>query len=450
MKWLTSILFLIFPLLVSASQQVAAPPDYEAMGRKVIAQLIAKKYDELATQFTPQMKAALPGTQLADGMEKLFAHTGLFKSVTSARTEEQQGYHIVHLVCAFERDTWEFIIVIDGEGHIVGLRSVTAGTQEPWKAPAYAVTDSFSERSVTVTTGRWQLPGTLTLPNGDGPFPAVVLVHGSGAHDRDETIGPNKDFKDLAFGLASRGIAVLRYVKRNKQYGLDSVDDMTTATMTKETVDDARSAVTLLAGTKEIDPKHIYVVGHSLGAYMGPRIAKDDPQVAGLVLMAGNTRPVEDLVVEQMRYIFTVDGQVTPQGQKQIDEAEETRRQVRNPELKQGMTVKMLGQDVPASYFLDLRDYHPEVLAASLKIPIFVMRGERDYQVALADFEGWKKALASQPTAKLKLYPGLNHLFMLGTGPSTEVEYAKPNHIQEDVVRDIAEWILGQKTAKQN
>src|SRR5437868_1155092 len=75
--------------------------------------------------------------------------------------------------------------------------------------------DTFDEREVTVGKGEWELPGTLGLPKGSGPFPAVVLVQGSGPQDRDETMGVNKPFQDIAWGLASNGIAVLRYDKRN-------------------------------------------------------------------------------------------------------------------------------------------------------------------------------------------------------------------------------------------
>ncbi len=100
-----------------------------------------------------------------------------------------------------------------------GLSMRPPAPEVPYAPPDYAVAGAYTEREVTVGSGEWALPGTLTMPAGPGRFPAVVLVHGSGPNDRDETFGPNKTFKDLALGLASRGVAVLRYDKRTKVYG---------------------------------------------------------------------------------------------------------------------------------------------------------------------------------------------------------------------------------------
>jgi dienelactone hydrolase len=300
--------------------------------------------------------------------------------------------------------------------------------------------DSFHEREVTVGAAPWQLPGTLTLPKGPGPFPAVVLVHGSGPNDRDESVGSNKTFKDLAWGLAGQGIAVLRYDKRTKTHGKEIVQ-LTNLTVKDETVDDAQAAVDLLAAQPEIQAKHVFVLGHSLGGYLGPRIAAGDAKVAGLILLAGSTRPMEELAVEQVRYIAGLNGKITPQGQEAIERVEKQVAAIRNPDLKPGTIVKFLGVAIPSNYFLDLRDYHPAEMAATLHIPILVLQGERDYQVSTADFDGWKKFLGNQPTASFKSYPTLNHLFMPGSGPSSGAEYLQPNHVPEEIIQDIAGWV---------
>src|SRR4051794_36392117 len=145
----------------------------------------------------------------------------------------------------------------------------------------------FTEEPVVVGSGEWALPGTLTLPTGTGPFPAVVLVHGSGPHDRDETIGPNKPFRDLAWGLATRGIAVLRYEKRTKEHGAKFVKE-NTYTLRSEVIDDVRAAVALLRSHRSVDPKRIFVAGHSQGAVAAPRVAELEPGLGGVILLAGN------------------------------------------------------------------------------------------------------------------------------------------------------------------
>ena len=197
----------------------------------------------------------------------------------------------------------------------------------------------------------------------------------------------------------------------------------------------------MLATIPEVDSKHIFVIGHSLGAYLGPRIASGDAQIAGLILMAGTTRPLEDVVLEQVQNASSRHGGNSPEAQKAIADAEASKRQIEDPNLKPGTMVSMLGTPIPSEYFLDLREYHPAEVAVSLKIPILILQGERDIQVSMVDFDGWKKALTGHPNVTFKSYPSLTHLFMPGSGPSTEAEYMKPDHVSLEVVEDIAAWV---------
>jgi len=324
-----------------------------------------------------------------------------------------------------------------GEPQYLATLRMTAA-QEDWTPPAYAKADSFHEREVTIGASPWQLPGTLTLPNGLGPFPAVVLVHDSGLNDHDESVGPNKMFKDLAWGLAGRGIAVLRYDKRTRTYGSD-IMQLTDLTVKEEIVDDARAAANLLSSQPEIQGRRVCVLGHGLGGYVGPRIAAGDATIAGLILLAGSTSPMEDLAVQQVRYL-ALKGKITPQGQEAIERVEKEAAAIRNPDLKSGTTVTLLGIPMPSTYFLDLRGYHPAEMAATLHIPIQVLQGNRDFQVPMTDFDGWRKFLAN-PTNSLKVYPSLNHLFMPGSGSPSETEYFQPNHVPEEVIREIARFV---------
>ena len=296
---------------------------------------------------------------------------------------------------------------------------------------------------MTLVNGKFELPGTLNLPKGAGPFPAVVLVHGSGPNDQDESIGADKPFKDLASGLASHGIVVFRYTKRTLKYGSGSSEDPAKLTVDDETISDARAALTLLAKQSEIDPARIFLLGHSLGGYLAPRIATGDSQIAGIIMMAANTHPVEQLNLEQIRYLVSASAQKmsAEDAQKLTAAAEDFVKKVESPDLKPGDTVTMLGSNTRGAYWLDLRDYHPISFAAQLKIPILILQGGRDYQVTPANFEDWRRALGGHKNATLKIYPDLNHLFVAGAGPSTPQEYDIPGHVAENVVADIAAWI---------
>jgi len=440
--------------LVSASP--AQSPDFEALGKGLVTQLAARQFDQVEAQFDQQMKNALPLAKLPEIWDSLLAQAGAFKGIVGVKTFQKQGLNAAFVTCEFERAMLDAKIYMDSQGQVKGLFFEPAGASEEaaaaeaeWKAPPYAKPDSFHERDTTIVSGRWQLPGVLTLPNTKGAVPAVVLVQGSGPHDQDETIGPSKPFKDLAWGLASQNIAVLRYVKRTKQYGADSKGDAA-FTVKDEVTDDAIAAVGLLSKMPEINKKQIYVLGHSLGGMLAPRIAAEDPQVAGIIIMAGNARPLEKLVIDQINYIAGLTSEKTPENQKQIDRAEAIAAQVESPSLKSTDTVDFFGSPIPGSYFLDLRGYDPAKTAAGLKIPILVLQGGRDYQVTSADFDIWKKELANDSRATFKYFPAYTHLFNpgAGSGPPSPADYSKPGSVSEGVITDIAKWIKANGAAR--
>jgi len=287
-----------------------------------------------------------------------------------------------------------------------------------------------------VGSGEWQLPGTLTIPKGAGPFPAVVLVHGSGPNDRDETLGGTKTFKDLAWGLASNGVAVLRYEKRTRQYPEKSAQDQG-FTVEDETIDDAVAAVDLLAKTAGIDSTRIFVAGHSLGGMLAPRIAARESRTAGLVILAGATRPLEDLILEQTKYILNLDGTLDDADNAQIQATTALVSQVKALDIPGGQPV--LG--AYRAYWAYLQGYEPAAEAAKLDLPVYILQGERDYQVTMVDFANWSTALSGKNNVILQSYPGLNHLFVSGTGPSTPGEYDLAGNVGEIVITDIAAWI---------
>jgi dienelactone hydrolase len=436
-----SAITIIFLLLVAAY----AAQDLQTQGKALVSDLLARQFDKVTAQFDERMKGALPSSKLADLLDTILAQYGPYRSITGTHTGELQAYQLVFVTCQFDQTSVDFRLVYDSNAHVAGFFYAPSQPTVEWKAPDYAKQSTFTEKGITIKAGPYELPGTLTLPQGAALCPAVVLVHGSGPNDQDESIGPNKPFKDLAWGLASRGIAVLRYTKRTLMMAQMKEPLPAAFTVKEETVEDARTAVSLLAKTNGIDPKRIYVLGHSLGGMLAPRIAAGDKEVSGIILMAGSTQPLEQSVVEQLKYLAALPGKNGEESAKLLPAAEEAAKQIQSPTLAPAASINLLGARIPGSYFLDLRNYHPGETAAGLKTPMLVLQGDRDYQVTMKDFEGWKTALDGHAGVTFKIYSGLTHLFMPsvapGTGPGTPDDYTKPGHVVEAVISDIASWI---------
>lgn len=436
---IASLLFLVLssqPLAVRSQDETAS---LITAARAFVELLVKKDFATASATFDDTMKAALPEPKLQETWNAVLAQVGPFKQVVKTGTEKRGAYTIIVVTSDFQNSTLDIKVVFDQSKRVAGLFFAPA-TNVDYAPPAYVKSDSFREKELTLGTNEWALPATLTIPAGPGgPFPAVVLVHGSGPNDRDETIGPNKPFRDLAWGFASKGVAVLRYEKRTKQHG-PKLASIRNFTVKDEVLDDALAAVELLRKTEGIDSNRIFVLGHSLGGMLVPRIGRLDPRLAGLIALAGATRPLEDVIPEQLAYIFSLDSSVTPEEQKQLDQAKEQAAKVKalKPEDANSATVLFAA---PVLYWLDLRGYNPPETAKELKQPLLILQGERDYQVTMEDFKRWKTALANKTNVTFKSYPSLNHLFIAGTGRSTPSEYEQAGHVDEHVIEDIAAWI---------
>lgn len=410
----------------------------EARAKLVVDDLFAGKLSDLRPMFSHEVSAALPDAELAKMPATIENQLGKLDHCDApAKLPGKAGEPtVVAVPCHFAKaGVLDWVVAFDATQEVVGLHLGPHQSAEPWNPPPYAAKDATT-RDLSVG----DLPGTLTVPAGKGPWPCVVLVHGSGPHDRDETVGPNKPFADLALGLAAHGIATLRYEKRTKAKPASLPKDLT---VNEETVNDAVIAADLCAAQPEIDHKRVFVLGHSLGAWVAPRIAQRSKSLAGLIILSGPSRDLADIVVDQLTYIANADGSVSPDEQKQIDDAKAEAKRIH--EIEDGAAPNPGEQHLfaPASYWKDLARYDAPKLAASLKLPIFVGQGGRDYQVSpTKDFPAWQKALAGKPGDKLVVWPKLTHLLTAGEGPSTPAEYQQPGqHVDEQVITDLADWI---------
>jgi len=434
--------------LLSFQQGEVAPEDELIVKARAFLKALEKgDFEAAAKDFDATMMKVSGPEKLAEFWKQVPEKLGSFKKQTAARRDQFGGYEVALVTCEFEKVTLDARVVFDKEKKIAGFQFVPSLPPAKYEPPAYADPAKFEEREVTVGAGGdWPLQGTLAIPKGVGPFPGLVLVHGSGPNDRDETIGPNQPFRDVAWGLASRGIAVLRYEKRTRIYGPKLVADPKFASLTvkEETIDDALEAVRLLKSTGSIDRKRIFVLGHSLGGMLIPRIALagKDLDIAGFIVMAGLTSPLPETYLRQMTYLFALDGETSADEKKQLDEIKKDVDRINAlRESDAGKAEKMIF--APPAYWLDLRGYYPPDVAMKVNRPMLILQGSRDYQVTTEDFENWKKTLGGRPGVEFKLYPKANHLFAEGQGLPSPDEYSLVHgSVADTVVSDIALFIL--------
>jgi len=437
--------------LALAAPQDAPDPKSQAPAASVgpLASEVAGMFrsgnlDGISSRFSPQLASMLSPEAFREGWVGIENRVGKLQSIGAPIVRKTAGDHAAVLPVKFEKADWILTLAFDADGKITSLRFTpsslgtgpAAAPLPEFRAPTYANAKKFRDSEVKVGAAPWVLPGTLSMPAGKGPFPGVVLVHGSGPQDRDETVGGTKVFRDLAWGLASQGIAVVRYDKRSRVHG-DKVGSAP-VTVKDEIVDDAVAAVKLLRTTRGVDPRRIVVLGHSQGGGMVPRIAAADGRLAGVIALAGSTRPIHELIEDQLDYLVT-------NGAAKEDEvaplrAEAQRIRSLDP-AKTPPAERIMG--APPSYWLDLRAYDPGATARGNAIPILVLQAGRDYQVTEKDLDGWKKGLEGASFARFQTFPRANHLFVFGEGTSLPAEYQKTGNVAGEVVDLIAKWVKG-------
>ena len=304
--------------------------------------------------------------------------------------------------------------------------------------PAGPAAPAYVEHDFSVGEGDLPLPGTLALPAGDGPFPAVVLVHGSGPVDRNGTIGASHPLRDIAQGLAERGIAVLRYDKRTLVHPLAFAADPD-AGVDEESTHDAVAAVAALQVTPGIDPDRVFVFGHSLGAMLTPRILQRADGAAGGILFAGSTRRLLDLIPEQITRLGKLQGLDPAVVSATLEPINDAIAQLRAGEAPDAM----LAPGVTAAYLRSAEALDPVAEARAVSQPLLIMHGGRDIQVTDVDWQAWQAAFGDDPRFTLKRYPELGHLGFVSDPDSPLASYGAPDHVDETLIEDVAAWIAG-------
>jgi uncharacterized protein len=437
MKTILTILLVLFIHIAGISQ---IPADAESVARKFFNHLMAKELGEMNLMLTDEFKAAVPAGQLEQIAEGLEKQLGKFSHVKRAVHSTHEKYEIITLVIQFGQMDFGLNVSMNSQMQVAGFHFVMVPPEKFTSAPSYANADQFIETEIVLELQGISLPGMLSMPVNAQKVPVVILVHGSGAHDMDESMGPNKIFRDIAQGLASKGVAVLRYEKRN--YRFAQTLDASTITVWEEAGMDALEAVRLVMQLPGIDPQQVYVAGHSLGGMIAPRIALKEPRLAGIISLAGSPRYLSDIIPQQYEHLSSLNGQSGDNAKKEIQAAWDFSFEMERKRNDPQAVYDNAFMGIPVSYWKDINTNDIGAIAASLPQRILIIQGGRDYQVSMADYEAWKKALRNHPQTTFRLFEDLDHLFFKGDGISRPGDYFNENNVDIRVIEAISDWIL--------
>ena len=430
-------IFLFFLTLVWAfGASALAEQERADFAVSMIEALAAGKYDTVEAASDPALiQAVAQSGGYASVWAQITSALGTFVECTGA---EDSGDAVL-VYCDFAQTGAVLSVGVTQEMRLSGLILSDLLPHEDAQEDG-----SYMEEDVIFRSGEEDETGaTLTFPEGDGPFPAVLLVPGSGAADRDASAYGLTPFRDLARGLAQRGIASIRYDKYSYAHPELLQAD---CTIEREYLLDTRAALDALLSDSRIS--RVFVLGHSQGAMLGPRILGDllphaDGRLAGGILLAGTPKHLWEIQYRQnLDLLDLTEKTYSPEQLAEMGVDLNAQRAQLEAEVQK---IDFFG--LPASYQADEMRVDAAQAAIQNNLPLWIGQGAKDWQVLPEEgLEAWKGALAgSDLDVSYHLYPDMNHLLIDMEGePTYSVEdYLVPGaHVDENLIEDLATWIF--------
>ena len=309
---------------------------------------------------------------------------------------------------------------------------------------------SFRLEEVTIPGAVTPIGGTLTLPAGSAPFPTVLFLAGSGAHDRNGIAGEiDLGTHEILDFLAEKGFAGLRYDTRGTgstkigadllEQGLDSI------------IADARACLSYLRGRPEVDARRLVLIGHSQGGTVALVLAKEEGKhIDGMVLMASIGRPIDEVLIDQTRAHGEVLGLPAAVIDKQIEELEQYVELARSdkPWVEGEIPDHLFSGGRSRYWFRELLAIDALKLIAEIEAPVLIMQGDKDFQVSPEKdaVRLYQAAQAAHRQVTLRRFPDLDHLFKPAEGESTIVQYYdRTRRVDRRFLESLAAWLGGER-----
>jgi len=396
-----------------------------------------KNFEECAKFFPEKYKENVNADILAQAYEQIIGLYGEFEDYSFNSYTLKDGY-ILMIFDGYHSDASVYYIVAFMDKMIEQFLPQTKEFYNEITEIPYVNEDNFVKKDIKINTDKdIKLDAELTYPANNQDYPLVVLVHGSGANNMDEKIGPNYIFKNIAYGLSTAGIGCLRYNKRSYQYPEQFSNN--NYTLDQLVTDDVIAAIKV--GMKY--SKKIYVLGHSLGGYMAPmikeRALKEGLDIQGLIICAGAIESLPQLLLRQIKFQLQLDGEITEAENEYIEEVQKQINIIESGDIPEDFSY-LWNKNVWDQF----NKYSFTESLSKVNIPTLILQGERDIQVfpdVAREVENNLINMGNFENIVFKYFSKINHMLMEGEGPYSPSEYFKPSYVSKDIVKTIIEFI---------
>lgn len=406
-------------------------------GNELSEKLASGDFDAVVEKFSKGLKSKLPDDTLEQAYVKTIDGVGEYVAILSTDVKHDNSAATVDTVLEYENNGIKITYTFNPKMELDGIWI----NYEPLK-PNLIDTDVYSEIEIKIGDGENKVDGILTLPKTTSSNVAI-LVQGSGQSDMNETIGSaaNVPFKDIAHGLAQKGISTIRYNKRYYQFPETAPEKLT---IEDEVLNDVAAAIAFAQKNDHQNFSDITIIGHSLGGMLAPKIASDNSAVTRIISLAGSPRRLEDIILMQNADVIST---MTDKSDAQKDDfLKEINSQVELVKKLEAPTKSAAILGLPNYYWFSLNQIDTESLVKSLTIPMLFLQGEADFQVKMdEDFGKWKEILGDNSAASFISYPNLNHIFMQSNGKTDVSEYNIKSEVDKKVIDDMASFITVEK-----
>jgi len=353
-----------------------------------------------------------------------------FVKIGESSRSVSQGKDLITYRLHYTEGVIKLNIIFENDKLIAGFHYLQEKQQTAYSA-------DIVSQDVEFGSDDFPINATITYPGNGDDFSCIILVPGSGPTDRDSTLYENTPLKDLALGLAEKGIASLRFDKRSFTHSTKI--DVKTFTPYEEYIEDVVFAYNYLKSNEKIDSKSIYIAGHSQGGNLIPAFAKE-VEAAGYIILAGNVTPLHQLTINQLEYLYNLDDILSKEEESQLNAYKQMRDNINNIEENSDYLASDL-MGISKNYWLFYKNYDPINYAKEIDEKILIISGSRDYQVPRSEFELWKSGLEGMDNVDFKLFEGMNHLLFVGEGTPSPQEYMNPKQVSQELINYISEWI---------